>query len=288
MAFGAVRCRRWAGEALSPSSTVLAGDVSSPCILHVPHASQLIPDDVRTGILLDDHDHDHDHELELELRAMTDVHTDLIAARAAELVHGPRPWMFTNRLSRLVVDPERFPDEREVMNAAGMGAVYTRTSTGEPLRDDDPQQRAALISTRFDPYAAALAGLVDERLDATGHAVILDIHSYPRDPLPYELFADEARPEICLGCDENHTPPWLRSLAHDALAPGWGVGVNRPFHGTYVPLRHYGCDDRVTSLMLEIRRDTYVRPDGGPDQDAIMRLAGAIAALIDAITPLPA
>jgi N-formylglutamate deformylase len=89
----------------------------------------------------------------------------------------------------------------------------------------------ALINTRFDPYAAALAGLVDERIDATGHAVILDIHSYPRDPLPYELFADEARPEICFGCDEDHTPAWLRALARDALAPGWGVGVNGPFRG---------------------------------------------------------
>lgn len=193
---------------------------------------------------------------------MTDAHTDLIAARAADVVDGPRPWIFANRVSRLVVDPERFPDEREVMNAVGMGAVYTRTSTGEPLRDDNPEKRASLISTVFDPYAEALAGLVDARIDVTGTAVILDIHSYPREPLPYELFAQEARPEICLGCDKDHTPSWLRALAHDALAHHWDVGVNGPFRGTYVPLRHYKRDSRVMSLMLEIRRDIYLRADG--------------------------
>jgi N-formylglutamate deformylase len=61
--------------------------------------------------------------------------------------------------------------------------------------------------------------------------------------------------------------------------------VNGPFRGSYVPLRHYPRDDRVTSLMLEIRRDIYLRADRGPDQDAIARLAAAIAGLIAAVTP---
>ena len=115
---------------------------------------------------------------------MTDAHTDLLARRISERVNGRRPWSFVNRLSRLVVDPERFPDEREVMNRVGMGAVYTRTSTGKPLRADNPAHRAELIATLFEPYSRAFADLVDDRLAATGCAVILDLHSYPEDPLP--------------------------------------------------------------------------------------------------------
>jgi len=39
-------------------------------------------------------------------------------------------------VSRLVVDVERFPDdEDEPMAGRGMGAVYTRLSSGERLRD---------------------------------------------------------------------------------------------------------------------------------------------------------
>jgi hypothetical protein len=110
------------------SFTTVPGDPGSPWILHVPHASTRIPAAVRARIVLDD------GQLDAELRAMTDAHTDRLAARTSERVATRRPWAFVNGLSRLVVDPERFPDEREVMNRAGMGAVYTRTSTGAPLR----------------------------------------------------------------------------------------------------------------------------------------------------------
>jgi N-formylglutamate deformylase len=88
----------------------------SPVLIHVPHASVRIPDDVRAGIVLDD------AQLADELGAMTDHATDRIALAAAELVSAN---VFVNEWSRLVIDPERFPDEREVMGRVGMGAVYT-------------------------------------------------------------------------------------------------------------------------------------------------------------------
>lgn len=89
-------------------------------ILHVPHASRVIPPDARAGIVLSD------TELEHELDRMTDSFTDIIATRAlagsgigARIVAPP--------VSRLVVDVERFTDGSEPMEAVGMGAIYTRT-----------------------------------------------------------------------------------------------------------------------------------------------------------------
>jgi N-formylglutamate deformylase len=73
----------------------------------------------------------------------------------------------------------------------------------------------------------------------------------------------------------------LRSLdGSDAVAI-----LNQPFRGTYIPSNHYGRDDRVTSIMLELRRDAYLRDDGTPDNAAIDRLATAAALLIDDTTP---
>lgn len=259
----------------APNHSVISGDPRSSWILHVPHAATAIPPGVRERIVLDD------DALAAELRAMTDAHTDLLAERIADRVAGPRPWSFVNRYSRLVVDPERFPDDREPMERVGMGAVYTRTSTGAPLRVDDPAHRAQLIAELFEPYSQDLADLVDERLVATGRAVILDVHSYPAVPLPYELYPDAARPVTCLGTDDDHTPPWLLDAAHAALAPLDSVAVNEPFRGTYVPLRHYGRDTRVSSLMLELRRDAYLTPDGAPNIDAVERFAAAAASLVD-------
>jgi len=174
-------------------------------------------------------------------------------------VQSGRPWSFVNGLSRLVVDPERFPDEREVMNRVGMGAVYTRTSTGALLRAAADAHRAWLIRAYFEPYGRALADPVDERLAATGRAVILDLHSFPERPLPYELYPDDVRPVSCLGSHARHTSPGLLDAAHGAFSRVGSIAIDQPFRGTYVPQRQYGPDDRVESIMLEVRRDAYLR-----------------------------
>ncbi len=176
---------------------VLPGAAGSPVLLHVPHSSRALPPEVRRGILLDD------EALERELDLLTDAHTAELAARAAGLAR-ERPWRFVNRLSRLAVDPERFPDEREEMLAAGMGAVYTRTAHGRPLRAGDFDPRG-LLGRYFAPYARAVAEAVDDRLAATGRAVVIDVHSYPSAPLPYELHGDgPGRPSASVRTPSTH------------------------------------------------------------------------------------
>ncbi|MEU0253974.1 N-formylglutamate amidohydrolase [Streptomyces sp. NPDC006184] len=257
------------------SFDLLPGAAGSPVLLHVPHSARAVPDDVRGGIVLDD------AELERELDHITDAHTAEIAERAAALA-GVRPWRFVNRLSRLVVDPERFPDEREEMLAAGMGAVYTRTTHRGELRpaDTDPEP---LLARYFRPYAEAMTEAVAGRLAATGRAVIIDVHSYPAAPLPYELHGAGPRPPVCLGTDAFHTPPALTEAARRAFAGCGESGLDSPFAGTYVPLEFYGTDARVAALMVEIRRDVYMTEPGGPAGPGLDRLASALATLVDAL-----
>ncbi|NBM16597.1 N-formylglutamate amidohydrolase [Streptomyces sp. GC420] len=260
---------------IAASYRLLPGAPESPVILHVPHSSRAIPADVRRGIVLDD------AALERELDHITDSHTARIAAAAA-LRCSATPWRFVNELSRLVVDPERFPDEREEMLAAGMGAVYTRTTRRAVLRPDGFDARP-LLDRYFHPYAAAMTEAVAERLDAVGRAVVIDVHSYPAEPLPYELHGEGPRPPVCLGTDGYHTPQDLRALAGKAFAGFGGTGVNSPFEGAYVPLEYYGQDPRVSALMVEIRRDVYMREPGGPAGPGLDALAGALAELVDAV-----
>lgn len=258
------------------SFELLPGAITSPVVLHVPHSSRRIPVPVRAGITLDD------PALERELDHITDAHTAELAERASRAA-GVTPWRFVNRLSRLVVDPERFPDEREEMRAVGMGAVYTRTTHGAPLRpaDADP---AELIETCFHPYAEAMTAAVADRLAATGRAVVIDVHSYPTARLPYELHGAGPRPPVCLGTDVFHTPAGLVEQARKAFEGVGTVGIDSPFSGAYVPLRFHGRDPRVTSLMVEIRRDTYMSEPGGPPGPGLGRLAAALGALVDAVS----
>ncbi|MEW1685053.1 N-formylglutamate amidohydrolase [Streptomyces sp. NPDC093594] len=258
-----------------PSFDLLPGDPASPVILHVPHSAREIPADVRSGIVLDD------AALERELDHITDAHTASIADAAARAA-GVTPWRFVNRLSRLVVDPERFPDEREEMLAVGMGAVYTRTTHKDELRPDG-FDAAPLVERYFHPYARAMTEAVAGRLAATGRCVIVDVHSYPSAPLPYELHAEGPRPEVCLGTDPFHTPPALLAAAREAFAPCGETGLDSPFAGTYVPLEFYGRRTEVSALMVEIRRDTYMTEPGGPADEGLPRLAAALGTLIDAV-----
>jgi N-formylglutamate amidohydrolase len=259
----------------APSFELLPGAADSPVILHVPHSAREIPAGVRAGIVLDD------AALERELDHITDAHTAELAEAAASLA-ARTPWRFVNRLSRLVVDPERFPDEREEMLAVGMGAVYTRTTHRGALRptDIDP---GALIERYFGPYARAMTRAVAGRLAATGRAVVVDVHSYPSAALPYELHGEGPRPPVCLGTDAFHTPPWLAELARGAFAACGPTGLDSPFSGAYVPLEYYGHDARVSALMVEIRRDTYMTEPGGPAGPGLTRLAAALAALVDGV-----
>ncbi|MCS0599677.1 N-formylglutamate amidohydrolase [Streptomyces sp. LP11] len=258
-----------------PAFALLPGAPESPVLLHVPHSARAIPPQVRAGIVLDD------AELERELDHLTDAHTAPLAERAAALA-GIRPWRFVNGLSRLVVDPERFPDEREEMSAVGMGAVYTRTTHRAELRrvGTDPEP---LLERYFRPYARAMAEAVAGRLAATGRVVIVDVHSYPSEPLPYELHAAGPRPPVCLGTDPFHTPPELTAAARAAFAGCGETGLDSPFAGTYVPLDLHGRDARVSALMVEIRRDTYMTEPGGPAGPGLDRLAAALATLVDAL-----
>lgn len=246
---------------------VLAGDSASTVLLHVPHASTHVPVEVRRHLRL------NDAELATEVALVTDAHTDLIAERAA--AQAPvRPHRFVNRASRLVVDPERFPDEREELRAVGMGAVYTRTTHGAVLRDDDP----ALLAAYFHPYAEAMTSTVDELLTARGRVTIVDVHSYPSRALPYELHKDGPRPPVCLGTDPFHTPPELLAAAEEAFGD---TAENTPFAGCYVPLKHYGLTHAVRAIMIEIRRDTYMSEPGGPPHDGIGPLVDALATLVE-------
>jgi len=232
---------------------------SMPVVVHAPHGGTWIPEDERPLLLLDD------AALAEELQLMTDHRTDLLAEAAA----GPGAAACINRLSRLVVDPERFPDEREEMETVGMGFAYTRTSGGRELRRLTAADRARLKERWFDPYTAAMERLAGEVRDRFGVCVIVDLHSYPSRPLPYEVHPDAARPEVCIGTDSFHTPRWLTELVEQTCRSlGLDCGRDTPFAGCYVPLSMYRRDQAVLSAMLEVRRDVYLdeasaRPTAG-------------------------
>ena len=60
------------------------------------------------------------------------------------------------------------------------------------------------------------------------------------------------------------------------------VVVNEPFAGSYIPLRHFGRDNRVSSVMVDLRRDMYLRDDGSLDPEGAGRISEALVAILRA------
>ncbi|BAH47037.1 N-formylglutamate amidohydrolase [Rhodococcus sp. NPDC019627] len=262
------------------SFSILPGRPSSPVILHVPHASRTIPPHVRAQLLLDD------AALDAELDEATDTDTDLIATLGADHAR-THPWIVKNALSRLVVDPERFPDTSEPATVFGRGAVYTRACNGRRLRGEPFAAAEALLDEYFRPYARAVAELVTDRIAACGRAVIIDVHSYPKRPSGFENPV-AARPAVCIGTDRLHTPDWLTSATRRAFLPLGEIAENTPYAGCYVPLGRYGHDERVSAVMIELRRDTYLPDDGRPGKHSVAQLGTYLAELIDTATEVGA
>ncbi|PBC35790.1 N-formylglutamate amidohydrolase [Rhodococcus sp. ACPA4] len=263
------------GGSVPDAFTVLPGDEGSPVVIHVPHSSRLIPPDIRADLMLTD------EKLADELDEATDTATDEIALAAITHVR-VRPTIVINHLSRLVIDPERFPDG-DPAESFGRGAVYTRTCSGAPLRAEPYARRAELIEAYFRPYADAVTAAVEDRLSAFGQAIVIDLHSYPEKPSAFEDSA-APRPPLCIGTDPRHTPEWLIAGARGAFASLGEISENTPYSGTYVPLLHYGHDDRVSSVMIELRRDTYLTDPAAPHPERIAQLGRNLAALIDAVS----
>jgi len=225
------------------------------CVLHIPHSSQEIPPDLRHTLLLDD------DALEQELLRMTDRYTDLLFAQAPD-----DACTVIYPVSRLIVDPERFVlDSEEPMVARGMGVIYTRTSDGQPLRHPPlSAQRAALLERFYKPHHLAVTTAVLAALSEHDSALVIDCHSFPARPLPYELDQTSDRRDICIGTDSFHTPLWLSRAASRLFEQrGFTVAINRPFDGALVPGAFYQRDPRVHALMIELNRSRYMCEDSG-------------------------
>ena len=249
--------------------TIDEGAQDCPVILHVPHASRYIPEEVAADFVATP------EQVEVELDRVTDVGTDTLAAAAREQ-SGARSFSVVNGLSRLVADPGRFYNQRDSMDASGRGAVYTRMTDGgllRPLGFDD----ASLKATYFHPYNDAMAKLVGDRLRETGAAVLVDIHSYNNQPEEYRIHAGKLLPDVCIGTHSVHSPAILTDTAARIFTEaGFKVERNTPFTGVYIPME-YEMNARVLGIMFEVRDDLLA-----PGSESAARAAGALAEIISA------
>ena len=135
----------------------------------------------------------------------------------------------------------------------------------------------------FYPYAKAFEGLTGQMLETFGKCFILDAHSFPTLPLPYEN-AKLNRPGICFGYGAFHMPrSVVQRLEATCELKHYTSARNEPFAGSYVPLKYFQKDSRIKSLMIEVRRGTYMDESNGEKSNQFDLTKGLITEFIEQI-----
>ena len=214
-------------------------------ILHIPHASEYIPD--WTIYVFDQ------KTLKQEILKLTDWHTDdLFLFNDTQTIKA--------NFSRVFCDVERFSkDSQEVMAKFGMGALYEKSDNGLTLRIVNQEMRNYILTNYYWPHHEKLNQTVEQQLKENGKATIVDCHSFPNKPFKRDLNQNPDRPDFNIGTDTFHTPKKLITLSKNFFnEKGFSVGVDWPYSGTIVPLTHYKKNKNVQSIMLGVNRSLYL------------------------------
>lgn len=239
----------------------------APVIFASPHSGNLYPDsflaradcDIRT------------------LRANEDAYLDSLFAAAI----GAGAPLLSARFPRCFVDVNRAPDElppawrsngaqngasgkpHTARAQAGFGVIPLMIAQHRPIYKQPLPQQVALerITHLYEPYHAALEGLIAASLARFGRALVIDCHS-----MPGFAAMGARRADIVLGdrYGLSCSAATIRQVERAFVNMGYQVIRNSPYAGGYVTT-HYGRSAQnpqrvIETVQIEINRDLYLNP----------------------------
>jgi len=229
---------------------------------------------------------------ESQLRTSEDAFVDRLAQPAL----GAGAVVLCARVPRSVVDLNRARDELDPQAVAGavacpgnprmmagLGVIPRVVAHGRPIRDRPIAREEAerRLDALWQPYHDALAALMEEAEQRFGIAVLLDMHSMPRDALAHL----SPRPEVVIGDRHGRAAaPWLRDALKGALAAeDFRLRMNAPFAGAHV-VAAYGAPERGRhALQLEVDRSLYMDEARLAPHGGLARLAGRLGRVYAAV-----
>lgn len=262
----------------------------TPLLVASPHSGALYPPEFVAASRLDFP----------TLRRSEDCFVDELVAEAPSLgvpvlaATFPRAYCDVNR-EPWELDPAMFTDTlpawcntSTARVGAGFGTIARLVSSGEPIYPakipfEEAEKRITLC---WQPYHAALAGMIDEAVAAFARCVLLDIHSMPTEGLRPEPSRHESHFVLgdAFGTSCN---PALSVAAHRLLErEGFLVRRNDPYAGGYVT-RNYGRPRQgVHVLQVEISRALYMRQRTYEKLDAFAQIRAVVTRLIGELAQL--
>lgn len=267
---------------------------TAPVVFASPHSGRVYPPDFIAASRLDP----------VSLRRSEDAFVDEIFAGVVELgapllrAHFPRAYVDPNR-EAFELDPAMFTDAlppqantRSPRVAAGLGTIARVVTSGEEIYAGrlDYADVVRRIATCYEPYHAALRGLIDETRDRFGCCLLVDCHSMPSVGGPMDHDPGRRRVDVVLGdCHGNACHRSVTETAEATLAGmGYNVLRNNPYAGGYTT-QHYGRPALgVHAVQVEINRAIYMderRIERGPGLETLRARMLEFARALMAVAP---
>ena len=202
-------------------------------IFHIPHSSTYIPVE-------------YINEYSLSIEELMNEATIMCDFRTNEMIDG-----LVFPYSRIFCDVERFNSDKEIMNSVGMGVLYTKTQDQRILRKNPSKE----ILNFYKEHHKIFNNIIAKKLKIDD-VLIIDLHSYSKEPLEYELNKLMKRPEICIGINERFNEKLVKELIYIIKNFNYTFSINEPFSGCLIP-SDYIDNERVNGIMIEIRKDVY-------------------------------
>jgi len=215
-----------------------------PILLSVPHASSIVPEEIRSLVRLTDK----------QLLEYVDLHTDKIYdIRGYHTILGS--------VCRVFVDTNRAPDDIAKEYEKGEeGVVVHTTQDGIPVYTTLPSEKLIeqLISKYHAPYHEHIDNLMSKI------RFLFDCHSYLPIGPRMKKDAGQPRPDFNIGnrmysaCTREHTV-FIRDFLEKRH---YSVGINIPYMGGYI-LAHHCHRFRIPTFLvpgmqIEISQGLYV------------------------------
>lgn len=259
---------------------------TAPMVFNSPHSGHVLPEDFLGQVRLDSR----------SLRLSQDCFVDELFGGC--LAAGAP--MLRALLSRSYIDLNREPyelDQRMFSEplpghvniasprvACGLGTLPRIVAEGQEIYHGRLTVEAAMarIERVYRPYHRALAALLNEAHQATGHVLLVDCHSMPSSAVSDIQSSRERRIDVVLGdrfgasCD-----PEITAIAEHCLSQaGLNVVRNRPYAGGFFTENHGRPRLGRHALQIEINRCLYM------DEGRQTKSAGfaAIKAVLDQLS----
>ncbi|BCJ89821.1 N-formylglutamate amidohydrolase [Terrihabitans soli] len=218
---------------------VLPGTRDRRLLILCDHASNALPKDYALLGL---------PEAEFERHIAYDIGAAGVVRRLAEIL-GANAVL--SGFSRLLIDPNRGPDDPTLVMRLSDGSVIPGNAR------IGPEEVTKRMQAYYEPYHAAITGLIDEALDLGDVPVLVSIHSFTPSwkGVPRRWQA---------GLLWDKDPRLAGPLIEELKAEGLVTGDNEPYDGALEndTMYRHGTLRGLPHALIEVRQDLISEPDG--------------------------